>query len=77
MRYGANPRTPSAHWFTGEGMLHAVRLEDGRAAWYRNRYVRTESFADPPHRTSADMGHNVPQEAPEAFARAVVDADRL
>ncbi|MGW5655278.1 alpha/beta fold hydrolase [Streptomyces humi] len=29
------------------------------------------------HRTLAGIGHNVPQEAPEAFARAVVDADRL
>jgi pimeloyl-ACP methyl ester carboxylesterase len=28
------------------------------------------------HRTF-DVGHNVPQEAPRAFARAVVDADRL
>jgi pimeloyl-ACP methyl ester carboxylesterase len=29
------------------------------------------------HRTVADIGHNLPQEAPSAFARAVVDADRL
>lgn len=29
------------------------------------------------HRTIADVGHNLPQEAPAAFARAVVDADRL
>ncbi|NEB01074.1 alpha/beta hydrolase [Streptomyces sp. SID13726] len=29
------------------------------------------------HRTLADVGHNVPQEAPGAFAQAVVDADRL
>lgn len=28
------------------------------------------------HRTF-DVGHNVPQEAPRDFARAVVDADRL
>ncbi len=25
-------------------MLHGVRIEAGRAAWYRNRWVRTESF---------------------------------
>jgi pimeloyl-ACP methyl ester carboxylesterase len=24
-----------------------------------------------------DVGHNVPQEAPQAFAQAVIDADRL
>ncbi|MET7686586.1 alpha/beta hydrolase [Streptomyces sp. NPDC005483] len=29
------------------------------------------------HRTIADIGHNLPQEAPGAFAQAVVDADRL
>ncbi|WP_026365446.1 alpha/beta fold hydrolase [Promicromonospora sukumoe] len=29
------------------------------------------------HRTFRGIGHNVPQEAPAAFARAVVDADRL
>ncbi|MFF7777764.1 alpha/beta fold hydrolase [Streptomyces tanashiensis] len=29
------------------------------------------------HRTLANIGHNLPQEAPAAFARAVVDADRL
>lgn len=29
------------------------------------------------HRTFRGIGHNVPQEAPVAFARAVVDADRL
>ncbi|RKE23608.1 alpha/beta fold hydrolase [Streptomyces sp. TLI_171] len=29
------------------------------------------------HRTLADIGHNLPQEAPTAFAQAVVDADRL
>ncbi|MFF2951730.1 alpha/beta fold hydrolase [Kitasatospora sp. NPDC057965] len=29
------------------------------------------------HRTLPEVGHNVPQEAPAAFARAVLDADRL
>ncbi|WP_262060214.1 alpha/beta fold hydrolase [Streptomyces sp. STR69] len=29
------------------------------------------------HRALDGIGHNVPQEAPEAFARAVLDADRL
>ncbi|GLY63929.1 carotenoid oxygenase family protein [Amycolatopsis taiwanensis] len=44
LRNGPNPREDSAHWFNGEGMIHGVRLEDGRAAWYRNRWVRTRSF---------------------------------
>ena len=25
-------------------MIHGIRVENGRAAWYRNRWVRTESF---------------------------------
>lgn len=44
LRNGPNPRQASAHWFTGDGMIHGVRIEAGRAKWYRNRWVRTESF---------------------------------
>ncbi|MFF0160418.1 alpha/beta fold hydrolase [Streptomyces sp. NPDC005263] len=37
-----------------------------------------EHFTGPyEHRTIADIGHNLPQEAPSVFAQAVVDADRL
>jgi carotenoid cleavage dioxygenase len=47
-RNGSNPKSgSSAHWFLGNGMLHGVRLEGGRAVWYRNRYVRTPLLADP------------------------------
>jgi carotenoid cleavage dioxygenase len=36
-------------------MLHGVRLEGGRARWYRNRYVRTPYFENPEiSRISAD-----------------------
>ena len=47
LRNGPNPRTASGHWFTGDGMIHGVRLEGGEAKWYRNRWVRTDSFTDP------------------------------
>ncbi len=48
VRNGANPVTgTSAHWFLGNGMLHGVRLDGGRASWYRNRYVRTPLLHDP------------------------------
>lgn len=47
LRNGPNPRTATGHWFTGDGMVHGVRIENGRAAWYRNRWVRTDSFVDP------------------------------
>ncbi len=43
LRNGPNPIEPvdpsTHHWFTGDGMVHGVRLSDGRAEWYRNRYV--------------------------------------
>ncbi len=44
-RNGPNPQFPSpgAHWFVGDGMLHAFDLADGRAS-YRNRWVRTPKF---------------------------------
>ncbi|MCU1647811.1 MAG: carotenoid oxygenase [Nocardia sp.] len=28
------------HWFGGDGMVHGIRIRDGRAEWYRNRWVR-------------------------------------
>lgn len=47
LRNGPNPRSGwSAHWFLGDGMLHGVRLADGRAQWYRNRYVRGRTFTE-------------------------------
>jgi carotenoid cleavage dioxygenase-like enzyme len=48
VRNGANPLTgTSAHPFFGDGMVHGVRLRDGAAEWYRNRYVRTPFIVDP------------------------------
>jgi carotenoid cleavage dioxygenase-like enzyme len=44
LRNGPNPRQATAHWFTGDGMIHGVRIEGGQAKWYRNRWVRTDSF---------------------------------
>src|SRR6202140_1020286 len=46
LRNGPNPRQAGAHWFTGDGMIHGVRIEGGRAAWYRNRWLRTDSFKE-------------------------------
>ena len=44
-RNGSNARNAdSPHFFLGDGMLHAVRLQAGRALWYRNRWVRTTPF---------------------------------
>ena len=45
LRIGPNPvaADPATyHWFVGNGMVHGVRLRDGRAEWYRRRYVRDD-----------------------------------
>ena len=48
LRNGANPVTGrSEHWFLGQGMVHGIRLEEGSAAWYRNRYVKTPYLDNP------------------------------
>ncbi len=47
LRNGPNPKSgTSAHWFMGDGMIHGVRLENGRARWYRNRWVQTRSLLE-------------------------------
>jgi carotenoid cleavage dioxygenase len=49
LRNGPNPITADPetyHWFTGDGMVHGIRLRDGKADWYRNRWVRNQSVAE-------------------------------
>jgi carotenoid cleavage dioxygenase len=64
LRNGPNPIEADAasyHWFLGSGMVHGLRLRDGRAEWYRNRWVRSSSVAEAlgepvrPGPTHADM----------------------
>ncbi len=49
-RNGPNPLPGEdiRHLLIGTGMLHGVRLRDGRAEWYRNRWTRTGRFAGRP-----------------------------
>lgn len=46
-RIGPNPLrvdNPAVyHWFIGDGMVHGVRLREGKALWYRNRWIGTDS----------------------------------
>ncbi len=50
LRNGPNPIEPvdaaSHHWFIGDGMVHGLRLNEGRAEWYRNRYVGSTHVSD-------------------------------
>ncbi len=49
VRNGPNPfgdvDPATYHWFTGVGMVHGLRLRDGKAEWYRNRWVRNAEVA--------------------------------
>src|ERR1700737_1968427 len=49
LRIGPNPiddPDPARYqWFLGTGMAHGLRLRDGKAHWYRNRYVRSAEVA--------------------------------
>jgi carotenoid cleavage dioxygenase len=64
LRNGPNPAAapePSTyHWFTGDGMVHGIRLHDGRAEWYRNRWVRSaevsRTLGEAPRSTRSHAG---------------------
>ncbi|MGI9604920.1 MAG: carotenoid oxygenase family protein [Acidimicrobiales bacterium] len=49
LRNGPNPfeiTDPAKHhWFLGDGMVHGLRLRDGHAEWYRNRYVGSAAMS--------------------------------
>jgi carotenoid cleavage dioxygenase-like enzyme len=49
LRVGPNPVDPenpvTYNWFTGNGMVHGVRIRDGKAEWYRNRFVLDDEVA--------------------------------
>jgi carotenoid cleavage dioxygenase len=49
-RNGHNPKpgVVPTHWFKGAGMVHGLRLRDGNAEWYRNRWVRTPALDGAP-----------------------------
>jgi carotenoid cleavage dioxygenase-like enzyme len=50
LRNGPNPvgdvDPTTHHWFVGDGMVHGIRLREGRAEWYRNRYVGSSSLSE-------------------------------
>ncbi|SDJ41069.1 carotenoid cleavage dioxygenase [Frankineae bacterium MT45] len=66
VRNGPNPQFAPIgryHYFDGDGMLHAVHFEQGRAT-YRNRYVRTHEF-----RTERAAGHALWRGIIEPFSK--------
>jgi 8'-apo-carotenoid 13,14-cleaving dioxygenase len=49
LRNGPNPIAEASpdtyHWFLGDGMVHGIALGEGKAKWFRNRYVGSDSVA--------------------------------
>jgi 8'-apo-carotenoid 13,14-cleaving dioxygenase len=49
IRIGPNPvaaaNHASYHWFTGDGMVHGVKLKSGKAEWYRNRWIKSRAVS--------------------------------
>jgi carotenoid cleavage dioxygenase len=49
LRIGPSPIGPVDralyHWFTGTGLVHALRLRGGRAEWYRSRFTMSADAA--------------------------------
>ncbi len=56
LRIGPNPVVPDPagyHWFTGDGMVHGLAIKDGKAIWYRNRWIRSHKVATALGKTAA------------------------
>jgi carotenoid cleavage dioxygenase-like enzyme len=66
VRNGPNPQwSPIGryHWFDGDGMLHGVQIENGKAT-YRNRYVHT-------------LGYQIEKQAGKAVWRGILEPPQL
>ena len=64
-RIGPNPFKPDPrghHWFVGDGMVHGIRINNGKVEWYHNRYIKARALenkggpiaAEGPRRVSRD-----------------------
>ncbi|KXT58877.1 carotenoid oxygenase [Gordonia sp. QH-12] len=64
LRNGPNPIADvdpdTYNWFTGDGMVHGVRLSGGDALWYRNRWVDSPA-------TERRLNRPAPDSASRAF----------
>lgn len=76
LRNGHNPKSDArpAFWFAGSGMVHGLRLADGQAQWYRNRWVDTPALHGAPL-FRAD--HSLDLHASAAGTHVVAHAGRI
>lgn len=61
-----NPDPDTHHWFLGSGMAHGLRLDNGKARWFKSRYVRDDMVVQakgwPPvagPRSALDIGSGI------------------
>ncbi len=70
LRNGPNPiaqvRPDEYNWFTGDGMVHGIRISGGRALWYRNRWVDSEVTSRALHRSAPPEHGRSPLHGPSA-----------
>jgi carotenoid cleavage dioxygenase-like enzyme len=77
VRNGANPKSgKSPHWFFGDGMLHGVWLHNGKAEWYRNRWVKTTRWHHPDSQMFREDG-TLDREASAANTHVLAHAGKL
>lgn len=83
LKMGANPARPTTRghdWFLGDGMVHGLCIEGGKALWYRNRWIGSRAAsaalgrpaAPGPRRGDDTVNTNVVEIGGRAFA--VVEA---
>ena len=58
-------------------MVHGVRLRDGQAEWYRNRYVQTPFIAEPVDSTSSTRRSPMDMKASKANTNVVGHAGKI
>ncbi|CAM2966371.1 carotenoid oxygenase family protein [Prescottella defluvii] len=80
LRNGPNPiadvRPDEYNWFTGDGMVHGIRLSGGRALWYRNRWVDSEVTSKALHRSAPPEQGRSPLHGPSANTNVIGFAGR-
>lgn len=80
LRNGPNPIADvlpdEYNWFTGDGMVHGVRLSGGRALWYRNRWVDSEVTAAALDRSAPSERGRSPLHGPSANTNVIGFAGR-
>jgi carotenoid cleavage dioxygenase len=80
LRVGPNPigpADPGRNVLTGDPMVHGLRIRDGQAQWYRNRWVRTDRVSralgelpapGPRHGLSDNCNANIIRHAGRTYA---------